>query len=169
MKMFHITHIKDFMNQLLLSELFDHFLLSEASIQGAATYIIDGHLTKEFYSQKELESEGLSGLSYAPFSLLRGSCLDLIKGKKTPVSFKFVFLLSPDNLAKTLARAQSGFSPEDLNGVFLNFKYSAGKLTCTTGISYKTFSLDRSFEQYWDSLAEKFLTAHGIDFEELMK
>lgn len=41
MKVFQITNIKDFMNKLLLSELFDHFLLSEASIQTKVTYIID--------------------------------------------------------------------------------------------------------------------------------
>lgn len=167
MKVFQITNIKDFMNKLLCSELFDHFLLSEAFIQTKVAYTIDGRLTKEFWTKEELETEGLSDLPYAPFSQLRGSCYDLIKGKKTPVAFKFVFLLSPDNLANTLARSDSSFSPEDLSGVFLNLKYADGKLSCTTGISYKAFSLDKSFEQYWDKLAAKFLSAHGIDFEEL--
>lgn len=167
MKMFLITQIKDFMNKLLRTELFDHFLLSEASIQGAATYVIDGRLTKEFFTMEELEAQGLNGLSYAPFSLLRTSCYDLIRGKKTPVSFRFVFRLSPDNLARALSRAQSANAPEDLDGAFLNVKYDDGRLTLTTGISYKTFSRDRSFEQYWDSLAEKFLAAHGIAFEAL--
>lgn len=166
MKVFQITNIKDFMNKLLLSELFDHFLLSEASIQTKATYVIDGRLTKDFWTTEEWEEEGLSGLPYAPFSLLRNDCCNLIKGKKTPTAFKFIFLLSPENLTNTLARFGSGFSPEDLNGVFLNIKYADGRLTCTTGISYQSFSLDKSFEQYWDKLAAKFLSAHGIDFEE---
>ncbi len=167
MKVFQITNIKDFMNKLLLSELFDHFLLSEASIQTKVTYIIDGRLTKDFWTKEELEEEGLCSLPYAPFSLLRSDCCNLIKGKKTPAAFKFIFLLSPDNLANTLAKFRSGFSPEDLNGVFLNIKYADGRLTYTTGVSYQSFTLDKSFEQYWDKLAAKFLTAHGIDFEEL--
>lgn len=166
MKVFQITNIKDFMNKLLLSELFDHFLLSEASIQTKVTYVIDGRPVKDFWTTEEWEEEGLSALPYAPFSLLRNDCCNLIKGKKTPAAFKFIFLLSPENLANTLARFGSGFSPEDLNGVFLNIKYAGGRLTCTTGISYQSFSLDKSFEQYWDKLAAKFLSAHGIDFEE---
>ncbi len=167
MKVFQIRNIKDFMNKLLLTELFDHFLLSEAVIQTKVTYTIDGHLSGNFWSSEELENEGLSGLPYAPFSLLRTNCYDLIKGKKTPASFKFIFQLSPENLANTLAHAGSGFSSDDLNAVCLNIKYTEGRLTCTTGVSYKTFSLDHSFEQYWDKLAGRFLTTHEIDFEEL--
>lgn len=165
MKTFQITNIKDFMNKLLLSEMFDHFLLMEASISQAATFIIDGHLTDDFFSDEEIDAYQLNGLTYAPFSLLRSNCYDIIKGKKTPVSFKFIFMLSPDNLARTLAKADSAFSAEDLTGVFLNLKYQNGSLTCTTGISYKTFLPDHSFEQYWDSLVPKFLSSHEISYD----
>lgn len=168
MKVFQIKNVKDFMSKLLLTDLFDHFLLSEATICGKVTYVIDGRLTKDFWTAEELDTEGLSDSVYAPFSLLRSNCYDLIKGKKTPSSFRFVFLLSPKNLASTLARSNSGFPPENLSAAFLNIKYADGQLACTTGISYKTFSLDRSFEQYWDTLVAKFLSGHGIDFEEPM-
>ena len=167
MKVFKITDMKHFMNRLLLSDMFDHFLLMEASISSKTAFLIDGRINRSFFSEDELIENGLSALTYAPFSLLRGNCYDCIKGKKAPSGFRFIFLLSPDNLAKTLARADSSFSPEDLTGVFLNLKYQDNVLTCTTGISYKTFSTDRSFEAYWDSLVPKFLSAHEISYEEL--
>lgn len=167
MKVLQITNIKDFMNKLLLTDLFDHFLLSEATIQSHVTYVIDGHLTKGFLSEEELVDEKLNGLDCAPFSMLRTNCYDLIKGKRTPSNFRFVFMLSPDNLAQTLAKIQSSFTTQDLNAVFINIRFQEGILTCTTGISYKTFSLDHSFETSWDSLVEKFLDSHEILHAEL--
>ncbi|MCI5494459.1 MAG: DUF5721 family protein [Lachnospiraceae bacterium] len=165
MKVFEITNVKDFMNKLLCSDLFDHFLLSEAVIQGKVTYTIDGHLTKDFYTEEERIAEGLDSLSCIPFSMLRTNCYDLIKGKKTPVSFRFIFMLSPDNLRRTLQSTNSSFTENDLNGVFINIRFSDCTLTCTTGVSYRTFSLDHSFEESWDSLVGKFLSSHDISYD----
>ena len=89
-----LTDTKDFMNKLLRTEIFDNFLLQEAVITKAASYVIDGHLQKGFYSSTELEENGIVGYSILPFRMLRTNCFDLIKGRQTPSSFKFVFLLS---------------------------------------------------------------------------
>lgn len=167
MKILQITNVKNFMNQLLLTDLFDHFLLSEAVIQGLVTYRIDGHLTSGFLTDDELLEEKLSDLECAPFSMLRTNCYDLIKGKRTPAAFKFVFMLSPENLSNTLTRSESSFTILDLNAVFINIRFQEGVLTCTTGVSYRTFSLDHSFEQSWDVLVQKFLDSHDISFTEL--
>ena len=67
MKVFEIKHVKDFMSKLLLTDLFDHFLLSEATICGKVTYVIDGRLTKDFWTTEELDTNGLSDSVYAPF------------------------------------------------------------------------------------------------------
>ena len=45
-----LLQVKDFMNKLLRTDLFDHFLLSEATIRGKGSYEIDGHLVPDFYS-----------------------------------------------------------------------------------------------------------------------
>ena len=79
------------MNKLLRMEIFDNFLLQEAVITKAASYVIDGHLQKGFYSSTELEENGIAGYSILPFRMLRTNCFDLIKGRQTPSSFKFVF------------------------------------------------------------------------------
>ena len=48
------------MNQLLCSEIFDHFLLSEASIAKDATFTIDGHINTTYYSKEELDEQRLT-------------------------------------------------------------------------------------------------------------
>lgn len=162
-----LTDIKDFMNKLLRSETFDHFLLQEAVIHSGASYVIDGHLNKEFYNQEELEELGIETFRFLPFSMLRSNCFDLIKGKKTPTSFKFVFLLSPDNLSRTLASTGTAFTANDITGIFLNLKYQNQLLTLTTGISYTIFTPDKTLELQWDHLVQKFLKQNEISYEEL--
>ena len=66
-----LTNIKDFMNKLLKTETFDHFLLQEAVLSSAASYVIDGHITNGFFSEGELEELGLTGLKMLPFSSLQ--------------------------------------------------------------------------------------------------
>lgn len=162
-----ISGIRDFMHTLLCTETFDHFLLKEATIQTGVTWNLEGELNADFYSAEELEEFGLTGLSFLPFGQARAQCFDLIKGKRTPSYFKFIFLLSPANLSRTLAQTQSAFTPEDITGMFINLKFQHGKLLLTTGISYRIFSADKSLEQEWDSLVKRFLTNHQISFEEL--
>lgn len=162
-----ISEIKDFMNKLLCSEMFDHFLLQEASIHGSVNYHIEGTLNQDFYSDEERSAQGLDGLTFTPFGHVRSQCFDLIKGKRTPSFFKFVFLLSPENLSKTLAQTHSSFTENDVTAVFLNLKYQNGQLVLTTGISYRIFTPDKSLDHEWDSLVKRFLKNHGISPEEL--
>ena len=162
-----LTDIKDFMNKLLRSEIFDHFLLQEGVITSAASYVIDGHINKGFYSAEELEELGLADCTCLPYSMLRTQCFDLIKGKKTPSSFKFVLMLSPKNLARTLSSIQSSFTGNDITGVFLNIRYQNQLLSLTTGIWYNIFSVDKTLDNEWDRLVRQFLKKHEIAFEEL--
>ncbi len=163
-----LTDIKDFMNKLLKSDAFDHFLLQEAVIGSAAVYTIDGRITKEAYTETEREELGLTGYPALPFSMLRGNCFDLIKGKRTPYYFKFVFLLSPENLNRMLAAAHSSYTQKDISGIYLNLKYQNQTLTLTTGISYQIFSMDKDLENEWDRMVPKFLAKHEISFNALL-
>lgn len=61
-----ITEVKNFMNQFLCQEVFDHFLLQEAVIQTNALYHIDGTVQKEFYTNEEMEELALNGLPFLP-------------------------------------------------------------------------------------------------------
>ena len=162
-----LTDVKDFMNKLLRSEIFDHFLMQEAVITSAATYTLSGQLTKGFYTEEELEELNLKGCRFLPFSMLRGNCFDLIKGKKTPSGFRFVFLLSPGNMEKTLSAIGSSYKPSDVTGMYINLKYQNQLLSLTTGIAYNIFSTDKTLENEWDKMVMKFLKQNEIAYEEL--
>ncbi len=100
-----LTNKKDFMNKFLKTEIFDHFLLQEGIVVSFASYVIDGTITKGFYTDTEAEELGIKTFHFLPFSMLRPRIFDLIKGKKAPSSFKFVLMLSPES--------QFGTNPSD--------------------------------------------------------
>ena len=163
----YLPEIRIFMNKLLCTEVFDNFLLQEASIQNSIHYHIEGTLHTDFYSQEELEQEHLEGLTFIPFGKVRTQCFDLIKGKRTPSFFKFVLLLSPANLEKTLQQTGSTLTSQDVTAAFMNLKFQNNKLLLTTGISYRAFTTDKTLDREWDTLIKKFLKNHEILFEEL--
>lgn len=165
MKAYLITDQKQFMNQLLKSELFDHFLLSEALICGAVTYEIAGKLNKNFFDPEELDDPDLSDCAYIPFKKIKATIFEMIRGKHTPLSMKFVLMLSPKNLANTLAKSQTGFSALDVSAAFLNITFKDGRMTLTSAISYRTFTPDHSLDVYWDQIIGKFLTNHEISYD----
>ena len=165
MKAFYMKDQKHFMNQLLKSELFDHFLLAEATIHGAVSYQIDGHVNRDFYDADELAAITADGSEYLPFSYLRPVFFELIRGRHTPLYLKFVFLLSPSNAKKTILSSDTGFGPDDISGIFLNLTFRDGQMVLTTGVSYRTFTTDHSFDIAWDTLAARFLTNHGLVFD----
>lgn len=162
-----LTDIKNFMNKLLRSEVFDHFLLQEGVITTAATYTINGQITKGFYSEDEITELHLEGCRFLPFSMLRTNCFDLIKGKKTPSAFRFVFLLSPSTMEKTISAVGSSYKPADVTGMYINLKYQNQLLSLTTGIAYNIFSTDKTLEAEWDKMVMKFLKQNEIVFEEI--
>jgi hypothetical protein len=162
-----LTDIKNFMNKLLRSDVFDHFLLQEAVISTGATFQINGQITKGFYSDEELQALQLSGCRFLPFSMLKNNCFDLIKGKKTPSAFRFVFLLSPSNMEKTITAVGCSYKPSDITGMYINLKYQNQLLSLTTGIAYNIFSTDKTLENEWDKMVIKFLKQNEIAFEEI--
>jgi hypothetical protein len=160
-----ITDVGIFMNSLLKGTMFDHFLLQETTISQAVSYTIDGSLNKNYFSDEELEDMELENMTYLPFSHLRPICFELLKGKKKPGYFKFIFLLSPKNQESTIAKSGSSFHSQDVRGMYLNLTYKNNMLTCTTGISYNLFSMDKTLDREWDRLVQLFFKQHGIDTE----
>ncbi len=159
--------IKDFMYRLLCTDLFDHFLLTEAKISTYADFTIDGRINPDFFDPEDAEYEQTAAAALVPFSLVRPFCFQLMKGTHTPLCFHFVLQLSPQNQQRTVAQSGSGFAPEEICGMFWNLKYSKRQLLCTTGISYHTFTMDKSLEQEWDRLTTVFFKNHKLPFQKL--
>lgn len=149
-----LPEVKAYMSKLLLSDTFDRFLLIEGEIKTFSTFTIDGYLHKEFYTAEERE---LLTDDYALWEHLREYCLSIIKGKRTPLAFKLVFSLSKKGIEDLLQQEDIAYSANDVQGLYLNFKYDGTNLQCITGISMKSFTMDKSLEQAWDKAAEKLL------------
>ena len=162
-----LTNKKDFMNKFLKTEIFDHFLLQEGIVVSFASYVIDGTITKGFYTDTEAEELGIKTFHFLPFSMLRPRIFNLIKGKKAPSSFKFVLMLSPENQKRTMERIGSSYTPADISAMSMNIKFQNQMLTLTTGISYRIFSTDKTLEPEWDKFVRQFLSQHDISFEVL--
>ena len=157
-----IQDIKDFMSKLLLGNAFDSFWLSEASITTSVSYTIDGFLHPEFYDTQEAELLQEEGRTYALWRDMKPFCFSVIKGKKTPLSFKIVFMLSKKNTQKLLASSKLSYQLGGIFGLFVNFQFDGQHLTCTTGTSLKTFSLDKSLDRVWDEMILKFFKQQQI-------
>lgn len=157
-----LPEVKECMSKLLLSETFDPFYFIEGEIVTFNTFTLDGYLKKEFFQEGEAPER-----EYALWKDVRELCFSMIKGKKTPLSFKFVFGLSDSNIEKLLLQQRLDFNPQDVRGLYINLKYDGEKLQCITGIAMNLFTLDKSLEQAWDNMIQKFFTQKEIKHEVL--
>ena len=96
-----LTDVKECMSKLLLSETFDPFLFIEGEIMTFGTFSMDGYLKKDFYEEGTAPER-----EYALWKDMREYCFSLIKGKRTPLGFKFVLGLSESNIEKCLVHRQ---------------------------------------------------------------
>ena len=87
MKAYKISDLKNFMNKLLLSEGFDYFLLEEGTIITYNSFQIDGRIQTDFYTKEEQEVSSLCSYDFSLWKEMRPLCFQLIKGKRTPLSF----------------------------------------------------------------------------------
>lgn len=171
MKLLQITNVKNFMNKLLIENAFDSFLISEAKIVAANTYILDGHINDGFYTDEDIsqfeadsESEGrIYNRKLTRWSNLKPLCVSMIKGKRTPISFKYVFYLADENVNKFKSKLDN--PNVAIDGLSLIVRFDNNVLTITTGTVLKEFSLDKTVENTWDDMVMKFLTSNGIEFE----
>ncbi len=167
MTSFSILDIKEFMNILLRTDAFDSFLLVEGAVTTCMEFLLDGHANAGFFSPEDEAYELAAKEDFVPFSLARPACFALIKGKRAPSRFHFVFRLSEENKRRTVASIGGSFSAEDISSLCLILRYQNRKLTCTAGVSYRIFSTDRSFEQDWGRLAMRFFHKLQIAVEPL--
>ena len=160
-----IQEIKNFMSKLLLSQTFDNFLLVEGSITTYNTFRIDGRLHKDFFTQEESEELGIEHRDFSYWKEVKPVCLDLIKGKKTPLGFKFTFQLSRENTSKLLTSSGiTSIQPENISGLLLNIRYDNGDLQVITGTNLKLFTLDKTLEHAWDDMVKRFFKQQEISF-----
>ena len=157
-----LTDVKECMGKLLLSETFDPFYFIEGEIVTFSTFTMDGYLKKDFF-----DAENAPEREYALWKDVREFCFSIIKGKRTPLNFKFVLGLSDSNIEKLLLQQELDFKPQDVRGLYINLKYDGQNLQCVTGTAMNLFSMDKSLEQAWDKMVQKFFAQKEIKYEVL--
>ena len=164
MTAFQIGSMKQFMNRLLASDSFDVFLLEEAVIGMANTFTINGHVNRDFFQSADDEMpEGL--LEFRPWGEIKGLCFDLIKGKRTPLFFRFTLQLMPYKAAALLRSQNCDVDPSFVKALALNIRYDGTKAVLTTATAYHTFLPSKEPDIIWDKALAAFLDREGIIYE----
>lgn len=159
-----ISSMKQFMNHLLTADTFDCFLLEEASIRTAINYTIDGHINIDFFPHDERDNE-CPPYEFRPWKDVKSLCFDLIKGKYTPLYFKFILQLKPEHMKRLLEQNNIDYS--EIKTLILGIRYDGGKAILTSGVSYRSFVPDKASENIWDKTLCQYLYDKGIGYEKL--
>ena len=149
-----ITDVKDFMNKLLIGEVFDRFSLVEASVTTFNTFTINGKLHYDFFDTDTKAAFEENSTEYSLWHDVKPYCFSIIRGRRTPLNFRIVFELSHDQT-------------QSVQSFYLNIQYKNQSLLCTTGVSYTSFSPDKRLEHLWDDSMTVFLSSHHIPCEKL--
>ena len=160
-----ILDIKNFMAGILTGTMFDKFYLRDGEIQTFTEFHLGGYLNRPYFDSEEWEA--LEGRELCLWSEVKPFAFQLIKGHKLPVRFKLVFQLSDENTRWLLDKHHLPVNPEDIGGLFMNITYDHQKLVCTSGVSYKTFVMDKTLEQCWDYTVCQYFKQNHITVERM--
>lgn len=157
-----VSSMKSFMNHLLAGTAFDNFLLAEGTISTSNTYTIDGHINKDFYNGDDTVT---IPYDFATWTDMKGLMFHLIKGKRTPLYFKFVLHFKPELVSKLLAAGGCSLAPEQVKALVLTIKYDGTGAVLTTGTAFHTFVMNKEPDTIWDKAITQFLSKEGIEYE----
>lgn len=149
-----ISSLKKFMHALFCSDTFDSFFVHSISITTFATVTYDGRIVRDYYSEDDPEKD----YEYCTYKMLRPFCYQTVKGSKLPVRFKFILALKQSHIRQLLNEIETTITQQDVNGLFINIKYEAGKAYVTTGTSLNIFTMDKSLEQTFDRYISKLVS-----------
>mgnify|MGYP004623503065 CR=1 FL=1 len=146
------------MSHLLLKSTFDTFSLIEGEVTTFNRFQVDGRIHKDFFDEAPKNE-------YSNWGEVRDFFFQVIRGKKTPLNFKFILSLAKDQFESFLSDHDLTYRPEEIQGLYLNFRYDGLVLQCITGTSMNTFTMDKSVEKAWDEYAQNFFAEQCLDFE----
>jgi hypothetical protein len=155
-----IEDTKLFMNNLFKETSFDNFETVSVNLKTIVTYEIDGLINKAYL--EEAPTEGVLVPIYLTWEAHKQHVFQLIKGGRSPLFFKIIFTLSSASTKSILEKLN--MDDQLVQGFFINITYDHPTLKLTTGTNYKTFTMDKSIEQYFDQSIQKFMNKHNITY-----
>lgn len=158
---------KDFTNRLFLGDTFDSFWLNQAELVTSNVFTIDGRLQTSFFDNDEQDFLASSHRACSLWKEIKPFCCSVIRGKRTPLSFKIVLQFSPNKIAALFQNTVLSISPDMIAGLYLNLQYKNKILLCTTGTSLKTFLPDKELEHLWDQYVLDFFAHNQLLVESM--
>lgn len=162
-----ITGLGSFMSRLFSGNTFDSFLLAEGTLQMGVTWQVDGKLNRDFYEKDVWEDPSQRPYDYMSWSEVRPALRELIRGKKAPVSFRFVLHLKPELMQSLLQKEGDSELLSCVGAFVLTIRYKEGQVSLLSGISMKSFTMNKNADILWDKVIRRFLQAKEIAFESL--
>ncbi|MDO5475523.1 MAG: DUF5721 family protein [Eubacteriales bacterium] len=162
-----ITSLGSFMSRLFSGNTFDSFLLAEGTLQMGVSWQVEGKLNRAFYEKEVWEDPSQRPYDYSPWSDIRPSLRDLVRGKQAPVSFQFVLRLKPEYVSAMLEKEGDPELQKCVDSFVLTIRYREGRATLLTGISMNAFTMNKNADILWDKAVRQFLQAKEIAFEPL--
>ena len=159
MKNYKVNDVKRFMHLFLNGTIFDDLQLVEGLIRKYTTISIDGRTNEDFYKNDDTHTP--SSAEYASWSELRPLCMDLIKGKNTPLYMKFVLRKDPSSLLEETG----DHTPSEARSLILNLTFSEQGLNLTTAINFTGFYPDSILPGLWDDHIGRLLLENGLKFD----
>lgn len=141
------SEIKLFMTKLLKEDAFDKLELRTLSLETIIKYDISGNINKDYLKENEERF-------FVRWGEIKPSIVKLITGDRKPKYIKIVFSLDDQTVANLSPNASA---------MFLNIYYQDDTITCTTGTSQKSFSLDKSQDKVWEDVIIKFFKKNDIN------
>lgn len=162
-----IKDVKHFMGRLLGTDFLDSFLLEEAVLSTYNTFTIDGRMNRDFFSKEEWAEPEIRPYDFSSWKSMRPILFELIRGKKTPVSFRFILHLMPQYVPGILKPSETTVTADQIKALVLTCRYENGALTLLTGTSFYTFLPDKSADVLWDRTVKTFLDRREVAYDEL--
>ena len=162
-----ITGLGSFMSRLFSGNTFDSFLLAEGTLRMGVTWQVDGKLNRDFFDKSTWEDPSQRPYDYAAWSQVRSSLRELIRGKKAPASFQFILHLKPELTEDLLRKEGDSELLSCVGALVLTIRYKDGEATLLSGISMKSFTINKNADILWDKAIRRFLQSKGIAFEPL--
>ena len=160
-----IKDVKHFMGRLLGTDFLDSFLFVEAVVSTYNTFTIDGRMNRDFFTREEWEDPSVRPWDFSPWERMRPLLFELIRGKKTPVSFRIILHLMPQYVSGILDPAETTLTAEQIKALVLTCRYENGMLTLITGTSLHTFLPDKRADVLWDRAVKTFLDRREVDYD----
>lgn len=162
-----IKNIKDFMNHLFIKSSFDWLDLVEAVIVKEYTLTIEGKRNEPRgrYLEAEPQERDRDASEYLSYQEMRPLLLTHIRGKETPQMIRMTLSLPSEKLAERIEGDLTAATSQ-IERFLVNIRFGSQGLSLVTGVSYRSFSMEKERERLWDRYLKEFLLKEEIAFEE---